>query len=749
MADDLTGQNIQDTYQRVVQINEGQLQNGTGSNLPISIDGNDVTISGSLIATNYIVSSSVTNITIATKSGSTEFGDSSGDTHTFTGSIYTQELNGDVASFTTVLSNQLHVGGLSQPPGTLQVSGDSYFTGNITASNYRTKEAQGTITAGTASFSILHGNEANATGLVVNGYIDCIELSASTDVTVGETLSIGNGVVINESVTGKSQISSSGQLRLFSGNVHITNNAILGTNSNMLQVDGDIGVTQGNITTNRSIMAGMSITASGGISSSGTIHGTTYFSNGVNVLTYDGVNVKLGDDEPILLNNASTTATNITASGDISASGNIYGTIGTATQGTIDIHSLSGYVANEHLDWTADVGTIHAGNYTNTMGSGFTVSATTDSNATTITQGDDLMFTAGTGITCETTADGTVTITNTVSDTNTTPAGTYSSSLQTLTNITASGNISSSGDLTLSSSIYFGSSASIDFDSTLIIGRTAGSGNEKIRIGPDNIQFKTNDNDEAIGINDGNASVSIGYAGINNVYIGSGGVILYQADIASSLNMFKFKTKFGPNGTISGMPSNATVTISGSGTGIGSALEVLGNITASGDISSSGTITAPNYTGQIIVLDNVGCYISSADSGNWYAGKSTGKESGDWNGDPYTDIFTINDEKIWYGTVLPVSCSAVGFRGGFRVSGGGNAQVWIMTGSRSDWSGADTVPFGFGASSSCDPGNGQDFSPLDIPEFPIGSDCDFIQFFVATDDENKTIRGNGSLFART
>ena len=56
---------------------------------------------------------------------------------------------------------------------------------------------------------------------------------------------------------------------------------------------------------------------------------------------------------------------------------------------------------------------------TNTMGSGFTVSATTDTNATTITQGDDLFFAAGTGITCETTADGTVTITNTVSDTNT------------------------------------------------------------------------------------------------------------------------------------------------------------------------------------------------------------------------------------------------------------------------------------------------------------------------------------------
>ena len=49
----------------------------------------------------------------------------------------------------------------------------------------------------------------------------------------------------------------------------------------------------------------------------------------------------------------------------------------------------------------------------NTMGTGFTVSATTDNNATTITQGDDLFFAAGTGITCVTTADGTVTITNT------------------------------------------------------------------------------------------------------------------------------------------------------------------------------------------------------------------------------------------------------------------------------------------------------------------------------------------------
>ena len=53
-----------------------------------------------------------------------------------------------------------------------------------------------------------------------------------------------------------------------------------------------------------------------------------------------------------------------------------------------------------------------ANDNTNTLTT-FTVSATTDTTATTISHGDDLMFTAGAGITAETTADGTVTITNT------------------------------------------------------------------------------------------------------------------------------------------------------------------------------------------------------------------------------------------------------------------------------------------------------------------------------------------------
>ena len=41
-SNDFTGQNIQDTYQRVLQISSsGELANGTGSALPIKIEGDN------------------------------------------------------------------------------------------------------------------------------------------------------------------------------------------------------------------------------------------------------------------------------------------------------------------------------------------------------------------------------------------------------------------------------------------------------------------------------------------------------------------------------------------------------------------------------------------------------------------------------------------------------------------------------------------------------------------------------------
>ena len=66
-----------------------------------------------------------------------------------------------------------------------------------------------------------------------------------------------------------------------------------------------------------------------------------------------------------------------------------------------DHDALTNFVANEHLDWTASVGTIHAGNYTdtttNTMGSGF-VLEDGDGTEVTITENKEVKFIEGAGI---------------------------------------------------------------------------------------------------------------------------------------------------------------------------------------------------------------------------------------------------------------------------------------------------------------------------------------------------------------
>ena len=79
----LTDQNIQDTYQKVVQTDGTNLADGTGSALPIKFDGPDLIVSGALRANSYIVSESITSVS----SGSTVFGNSPDDTHSFIGNI--------------------------------------------------------------------------------------------------------------------------------------------------------------------------------------------------------------------------------------------------------------------------------------------------------------------------------------------------------------------------------------------------------------------------------------------------------------------------------------------------------------------------------------------------------------------------------------------------------------------------------------------------------------------------------------
>ena len=82
-VNDFSNQNIQDTYQRVVQTDGTNLADGTGSALPIKFEGPNLIVSGAVRANSYIVSESILVVT----SGSTVMGNSFDDTHTFSGSI--------------------------------------------------------------------------------------------------------------------------------------------------------------------------------------------------------------------------------------------------------------------------------------------------------------------------------------------------------------------------------------------------------------------------------------------------------------------------------------------------------------------------------------------------------------------------------------------------------------------------------------------------------------------------------------
>ncbi len=95
---------------------------------------------------------------------------------------------------------------------------------------------------------------------------------------------------------------------------------------------------------------------------------------------------------------------------------------GTTTQTAAEDADSIAFTAGGGMTITGGTDTIEFSS-ANTMGTGFTVAATTTGTGTTITQGDSLTIAAGTGITTTGTSDGVVTIANTVTDTNTMGAG--------------------------------------------------------------------------------------------------------------------------------------------------------------------------------------------------------------------------------------------------------------------------------------------------------------------------------------
>ena len=124
MPFDLTNQNISDTFQNLLQ--------KTGSdNRLYDLEGNEVTdlrINGTLTADQYVVSSSVTNVTFQQQSGSTIFGDTLDDSHSFSGSFSVTGSTVTMGKGGTSNIGQAYIGPVAGLAAQDLIIGNNYLT---------------------------------------------------------------------------------------------------------------------------------------------------------------------------------------------------------------------------------------------------------------------------------------------------------------------------------------------------------------------------------------------------------------------------------------------------------------------------------------------------------------------------------------------------------------------------------------------------------------------------------------------
>ena len=414
---DFTGQNIQDTYQKVVQTDGTNLADGTGSLLPISIDGNDVTISGSLTANEYIVSSSVTNITIATLSGSTDFGDDTGDTHKFTGSLF---ISGTAVGINRTPIYMLDVGGTIHTTDVIRSQGlystFGTFSGNVNANGNIVGDNNTNISGINTLTTLGNATLGNAVtdAHTVNGTLNASRKLSSTTIVEAPTGSfkrlkgdttLATGLFIDGTITASGDISQSNG-RLFTNHIELVGNNIvhggdigLPIQANHVQitdpnngpiaaanvhsrlvVDGDITINT-HITASGNISGSLISTGSFGRVEATTLKGTLSTAAQTNITSvgaltggsigsgFGSINVggnaitttgTLTSGPIVATNNISLTTTNghITASGIISASGgftgSLYGTSSWASNSITSSHTITAsYVESASFATTA------------------------------------------------------------------------------------------------------------------------------------------------------------------------------------------------------------------------------------------------------------------------------------------------------------------------------------------------------------------------------------------------------------
>ena len=315
---DFTNQNIQDTYKRVVQTDGTKLADGSGSLLPITFDGNDVIIPGALRAHSYIVSQSTTVFS----SGSTIFGDSHDDTHTFSGSV---SINDRTNTNYNAINTSLSV----RQDGVNRQSIANGFGGSIDFLTSRGESADGTTVpfngarSGRIASRLTHGaqtvNDFYALDFEVRSndtQIGLMTLHTSNANTAGRVgiLDTTPSYVLDVNGTGRfvgalyaNNLLSVGDTLTVGANATFngTNNTMYG---NLILPSQDEGAVTPHISASGNYSSSLAATVQAGSGSFHVLRGDTSKSTGLNVEGFI---------------NATSITSSIITTGDISASGDL------------------------------------------------------------------------------------------------------------------------------------------------------------------------------------------------------------------------------------------------------------------------------------------------------------------------------------------------------------------------------------------------------------------------------------------
>ena len=603
-SNNFTGQNIQDTYQRVLQISSsGQLADGTGSLVPLLEVTASHAISASIeitkeVSSSYAETASMASDNFIVQGDITSSGNISASGYIVGSNVYVPTggkigLDGPSGNdFIKITAGQIDINRSNTQKLSIQsknvvihnsdlkVSGEITASGNISSS--------GTISADKFTSDGKNAIENSGPAIVVGNQTDFpvkIGRGGTTNIELRGPVTASGA--ISSSFVGAHQL---GPVTIQNGDVTLDTN---GTSYPLSSTNGILSVGHPAATFGTKFQN--PVTASGDISASGEIFsGNRYYLNNRSILDYSSTNeiLRLGynnDTDQIGIGRDGVTTkiklnAPVTASGDISASGNIINTGnittnqitasgGIATNGDIVLENFTGTTSIRAqfdafgLDDTIIAGVAGSqvifGGDRNTILSGSTIQASADADVF-YRAGDEIKFNA-----------------NYPSDTP-----------QLIINkgaITASLNISSSGNIianhiSASGDIVINEGNKLFFD-----------GNDTAGLTPSNTYIHNAGTSDELEIYVGGtqkAEIKQAVTHFNNGRFKVTGNITASNDISASGNIRA--NLYASNGKSVAFSNAGTLTYGNASDNInvdGKSFQVLTNITASGDVSASGTAT--------------------------------------------------------------------------------------------------------------------------------------------------------------